>query len=131
MSVAWLLLNGFPEKTKNPYLIDDPKYGLKEGGTMNLKFETVCFTALAFFMVLILGAYSAPAFDLVTIVGEVNVSNQIVSEGEIYEIDDTPQGDDLVKNYIGQKVKVTGKLRIEGDMRILEVTKFEMAREVL
>ena len=98
---------------------------------MNRKFETIFCAALAFFMVLILGSYSAPAFDIVTIVGEINSSNQIIVEGEIYEVDDTPQGDDLVENYIGKKVKVTGKLRIEGDMRILEVTNFELVREVL
>ena len=46
-------------------------------------------------------------------------------------MDDTPQGDDLVKNHIGQTVKVTGKLRIEGDMRILDVTKFEVVKELL
>jgi hypothetical protein len=40
-------------------------------------------------------------------------------------VDDTPKGDDLVKSYIGQKVKVTGKMRIEGDMRILEITALE------
>ena len=62
-------------------------------------------------------------------VGEVNDTNQIISDGEIYEVDDTPQGDDLVKNYIGRKVRVTGKLRIEGDMRILEVTAFEAVKE--
>ena len=36
-----------------------------------------------------------------------------------------------VKKGTGKKVKVTGKLRIEGDMRIMEVTKFERVREVL
>jgi hypothetical protein len=98
---------------------------------MNRKIETVFLVALVFFMVQILGSFSAPAFDVITIVGVVNGSNQIISEGEIFEVDYTPQGEDLKKNCIGKKVKVTGKLRIEGDMRILEVTKFEMVREIL
>ena len=98
---------------------------------MNRKLETASFVALVFFAVLIIGSFSVGAFDVVTIVGEVNGSNQIESEGEIYEIDDTPQGDDLVKNYIGKKVKVTGKLRIEGDMRVLDVTNFEVYKESL
>jgi len=93
--------------------------------------ETALLIALVFFMVLNIGSFPALAFDVITIVGEVNDANQIVSDGEIYEVDDTPQGDDLVKNYIGQKVKVTGKLRIEGDMRIVDVTKFEVVKEWL
>ena len=98
---------------------------------MNRKIKIFFLVALVFFMVQIIGPFSAPAFDIITIAGVVNGSNQIIVEGEIFEVDYTPQGEDLVKNYIGKKVKVTGKLRIEGDMRILEVTKFEMVREVL
>jgi hypothetical protein len=74
-------------------------------------------------------SFPVSAFDNVTIVGEVNDSNQIIVDGETYEVDDTPEGNDLMKNYIGQKVKVTGKLRIEGDMRVLDVTKFEVVKE--
>ncbi|MEE4602534.1 MAG: hypothetical protein V2J65_14735 [Desulfobacteraceae bacterium] len=70
-------------------------------------------------MAISIGAFSISAFDVIKIVGEINDANQIISDGEIYEVDDTPQGDDLVKKYVGQKVKVTGKMRIEGDMRIL------------
>ena len=95
---------------------------------MKRKIETASFVAIVFFMASIIGAFSVMAFDIVTIVGEVNSSNQIIAEDEIYEVDDTPQGDDLVKNYVGQKVKVTGKLRIEGDMRVLDVTKFEVVK---
>ena len=96
---------------------------------MNGKIETAPLIALVFSIVLIIGSLPVPAFDVVTIVGKVNGTNQIISDGEIYEVDDTPQGDDLVKNYIGQKVKVTGKMRIEGDMRILDVTAFEIIEE--
>ena len=95
---------------------------------MNRKTETVLLIAAVFFMVLNIGSIPVMAFDVITIVGEVNGTNQIVSDGEVFEVDDTPQGDDLVKNYIGQKVKVTGKLRIEGDMRIVDVTKFEITK---
>jgi len=98
---------------------------------MNRKTETVLLIAAVFFMVLNIGSFPVMAFDVITIVGEVNGTNQIVSDGEVFEVDDTPQGDDLVKNYIGKKVKVTGKLRIEGDMRIVDVTKFEITKEGL
>lgn len=97
---------------------------------MGRKVEILPLTAFVFVAVLFICAYSVPAFDVVTIVGEVNDSNQIVVEGEIYEVDDTPKGDDLVKNYVGEKVKVTGKLRLEGDMRILEVTQFGIVKGI-
>ena len=98
---------------------------------MNRKAETALLIIFVFFMVLNIGSFPVLAFDVITIVGEVNDANQIISDGDIYEVDDTPKGDDLVKNYIGQKVKVTGKLRIEGDMRIVDVTTFEVAKEWL
>jgi hypothetical protein len=98
---------------------------------MNRKTVTAQLITIVFFMVPIIGSFPVSAFDVVTIVGEVKDSNQIVVDGEIYEVDDTPQGDALVKNHVGQKVKVTGKLRIEGDMRILDVTEFEVVKELL
>ena len=96
---------------------------------MNRIIKTTSLIAFVFFMVLIIGSFPVLAFDVITIVGEVNDSNQIVVDGDIYEVDDTPEGDDLVKNYISRKVKVTGKLRIEGDMRIMDVTAFEVVGE--
>ena len=69
------------------------------------------------------------ATDMVTIIGEVSETNQIVVEGDIYEVDDTPLGDDLVKNYIHQKVQVIGKLSIEGDMRIIAVKSFKIVEK--
>jgi len=69
------------------------------------------------------------ATDIVTIIGEVNETNQIVVDGEIYEVDDTPAGDDLVKNYIHQKVEVIGKLSIDGDMRIIAVKSFKIVEK--
>ena len=98
---------------------------------MNRKIATAQLIAFVFFIGPTIGSSPVSAFDVVTIVGEVNDSNQIVVDGEIYEVDDTPQGDALVKNHIGQKVKVTGKLRIEGDMRVLEVTEFEVVKAML
>jgi hypothetical protein len=93
---------------------------------MYRKMNTTSLTAVVGLMVLIVGSFPVCAFDVVTIVGKVSPTNQIAVGDEIYEVDDTPQGNDLVKNYIGKKVKVTGKLRIEGDMRIIDVTKFEV-----
>jgi hypothetical protein len=92
-------------------------------------FKIAFLISLSFIVVFVFGSRPIQAFDVVTIVGEVNNTNQIISDGDIYEVDDTAQGDNLVKKYTGQKVKVTGKLRIEGDMRILEVTAFEVVKE--
>ena len=66
---------------------------------------------------------------MITMVGEVNDANQIISDGKIYEVDDTPQGDDLVKNHISKKVKVTAKIGIERDMGILDVTAYKVVEE--
>jgi hypothetical protein len=69
------------------------------------------------------------ASDIVKIVGEVNDAHQIVTDGEVFEVDDTPEGNDLVTNYISQRVEVTGKLRIEGDMRVITVKEFRTMEE--
>ena len=95
---------------------------------MYRKMNTTSLMAVVCFMALIVGSFPVRAFDVVTIVGKVNHTNQIAVGDEIYEVDDTPQGNDLVEHYIGQRVKVTGKLRIEGDMRIIDVTKFEVVK---
>lgn len=99
---------------------------------MKPKFTTmtlmVHFMAAAF----ILGSVPAAAEEI-TIVGEVNDNNQIVvggvAGGKIYEVDDTPQGNDLVANYISQKVKVTGSVRLVDGMPVLAVRNFEMVPE--
>jgi hypothetical protein len=96
---------------------------------MKRKIEVMVSTVLFLFMVLITGSSPILASDVVTIVGEVNDSNQIIADEMVFEVDDTPQGDNLVKNYIGKTVKVTGKLNVEGDMRIIAVKAFEVVEE--
>jgi hypothetical protein len=94
---------------------------------MNRKIEGM--VAVAFF--LFMGTIIIPSHPLaseITVVGVVNDSNQIVADEVIFEVDDTPEGDNLVTNYIGKTVKVTGKLNIEGDMRIISVKEFEVIK---
>lgn len=62
----------------------------------------------------------------ITIVGEVNDSYQIVADGQIYEVAETPIGDDLVKNYIAEKVAVTGTVEETDEMKIITVTSFKV-----
>jgi hypothetical protein len=65
----------------------------------------------------------------VTLVGEVNDNQEIVTDGQIYTVGDSKVGDDLVDNYISQKVKVVGKV-IEGEEgEIIIVESFEVVEE--
>jgi hypothetical protein len=73
-------------------------------------------------------SYRAFAGDI-TIIGEVNDTQQIVAEGQIYEVASTPKGDDLVLNYIAVKVKVTGTVEEKEDMKIITVKSFNAVPE--
>jgi hypothetical protein len=99
---------------------------------MKPKFAMMTITVLFLAVVFIL--YSIPAAaEEITVVGEVNDNNEIVVSGagggKIYEVDDTPQGNDLVVNYISQKVKVTGSVRMVDGMPVLAVREFEVVPE--
>jgi hypothetical protein len=92
---------------------------------MNRKIAAI----VAVVLLLLIGSAIPPspsAASDITIVGVVNDSSQIVADEMIFEVDDTREGNKLVTDYIGQTVKVTGKLNIEGDMRIISVQKFEV-----
>ena len=95
---------------------------------MKRNFKAIVVVAVFLLLGVAINPSPLPASD-VTIVGEVNDSNQIVADEVIFEVDDTPEGKNLVTNYIGKTVKVTGKLNIEGDMRIIAVKKFEVVEE--
>ena len=95
---------------------------------MNRKVEILVVVTVALAAAVILSSSPLTASDF-TIIGEINDSNQIVADEMIFEVDDTPEGDNLVKNYKNKKVKVTGKLTIEGDMRIIAVKEFEVVEE--
>ena len=67
--------------------------------------------------------------EKVTLIGEVNDNHQIVADNEIYDVDDNAMGDDLVLNYIAQKVKVVGQLRESEESKIITVESFEVVGE--
>ena len=54
---------------------------------------------------------------------------QIVADRQIYEVDENALGDDLVLNYVSEKVKVTGFVTEKDDMKIITVKSFELAPE--
>jgi hypothetical protein len=73
---------------------------------------------------------TAPALaGEVTLIGEVNDSYQLESNGQIYEIADTPKGNDLAENYISAKVKVTGTIEAKNDMKTITVSDFQVVPE--
>ena len=65
----------------------------------------------------------------VTLVGEVNDNYQIMADGQVYEIADTPAGNELAENHISEKVKVTGTLEERDDMKIITVISYELVAE--
>jgi Neuraminidase (sialidase) len=72
----------------------------------------------------------AAAAGSTTIEGEVNDSYQIVaSDGQVYEVTDTTEGNDLVENHMGEKVKVTGTVEQDGDTKVITITTFQVIEE--
>ena len=67
--------------------------------------------------------------DVVTIIGEVNDAQQIVANNQLYEVAENALGDDLVYNYISERVKVTGSVEEKDDMKIITVMSFEVVPE--
>jgi hypothetical protein len=65
----------------------------------------------------------------VTLVGEINDTYQLVANGRIYDIAETAEGDDLVRNYVSVKVKVTGLLQKGEEIDIVTVRTFEVVDE--
>jgi hypothetical protein len=65
----------------------------------------------------------------ITLIGEVNDNYQIVADNHIYEVDNNAVGDDLVVNYIAQKVKVIGQLKESDEQKIITVESFEVVEE--
>jgi hypothetical protein len=104
------------------------KIGYEEDFSMQGR-NKIIFYGLLFISVSFLAfSYLAFAGDI-TIVGEVNDTQQIVADGQIYEVANTPAGDDLVINYIAVKVKVTGTVEEKEDMKIITVKSFSAVPE--
>lgn len=82
------------------------------------------------FMLLFLWIFATPSLaNEVTIVGEVNNSYQIVTDGQIYEVAENKIGNDLVTNYISQTVKITGTIEEKDEVKIITVTTFKVVTE--
>ena len=81
-------------------------------------------------MSIVVWMFAVPALaDKVTLIGEVNDNQEIVAEDQIYTVGDSAVGDDLVRNYISQRVKVVGRI-VEGEEgKIIIVEFFEVVEE--
>lgn len=79
-------------------------------------------------LLFLLMAVPALAGD-VTLVGEVNDNYQLVSNGQVYEIADTPKGNEMAENFISAKVKVTGTVEEKNEMKTITVASFEVVPE--
>ena len=79
---------------------------------------------------IIVWMFAVPALaDKVTLIGEVNDNQEIVTEGQIYRIGDSVVGDDLALNYISQRVKVVGRIAEDDEGKIITVESFEVLDE--
>jgi len=64
----------------------------------------------------------------ITIKGEVNDNYQIIAEdGQVYEVADTDKGNEVVLQYVGKIVKVTGTIKeSDGKEKTITVTSYEV-----
>lgn len=62
-------------------------------------------------------------------VGEVNDTLQLVTDEQIYDIEDNEIGNRLVYEHIGDRVEVTGTVKQVDDVMIITVTYFKVIPE--
>jgi hypothetical protein len=65
----------------------------------------------------------------ITLVGEVNDNYQLYANGQLYEVAETPEGNDLVLNYISMKVEVVCTVEEQKDVKIITVRSFMVVPE--
>ena len=81
-------------------------------------------------VMLVVFCVAAPAFAAeMTLIGEVNDNYQLESDGQVYEIADTPKGNEMAENFISTKVKVTGTVEEKDNVKTITVVNFEVMPE--
>lgn len=82
--------------------------------------------SMIMFVLVVLVPLVGVATESVKIEGEVNANYQIVdSSGQVFEVADTDEGNDMVENHTGEKVNVTGTIEKDGDVQIITVMSYE------
>ena len=78
---------------------------------MNRKIRNILFAVVGIFVLTFIGPNYLLARN-VTIVGEINDQNELVSseDGAVYEVAEGEIGDKLIYEHRGEKIKVFGKL---------------------
>jgi len=64
-----------------------------------------------------------------TVIGQVNDNFQILSGGQVYEIADTTEGNNLAEDHISDIVKVTGTLEERDGMKIITVISVQVIKK--
>jgi hypothetical protein len=113
---------------KLAYLLLYSHYDANGGAEMKIKTTKTNICSIATVVAIIFFLPVCWAAE-VTIIGEVNDMRQIVADKQIYEVDENALGDELVYDYISEKVKVTGIITERDDMKIITVTSFEVVPE--
>lgn len=81
---------------------------------------------LFIFAIVVLGPLSGMASEAVEIEGEVIENYQLVDDnGQLFEIADTTQGNELAEKHIGEKVRVTATIEKDDDYQVIVVTSFQ------
>jgi hypothetical protein len=62
-------------------------------------------------------------------IGEVNDTYQLVTDDQIYEIDENEIGNTLVYDHKGERVEVTGTLKEVNGLKVIAVTSFVIISE--
>ncbi len=92
--------------------------------------KAIKLTVLIAFVMTALIPACVLAAETVSIEGEVNDSFQIVAgNGQVYEVANTTKGNELVENYIGEKVKVSGTVEKDGEVQVITVMTFQTLAE--
>jgi hypothetical protein len=92
-------------------------------------YRKMLLVSLALMILMFLFSATPALAGELTLTGEVNDNYQLISNGEVYEIADTPKGNEMAENFIGAKVKATGSVKEDNGMKTLTVTAFEVMPE--
>jgi len=67
--------------------------------------------------------------EVIILVGEINDTGQLAADGDIFDIEPTDLGEDLIQNYISLKVKVECTVREGEELKIITVKSFQVVEE--
>jgi len=94
-------------------------------------FKKQCVICLIIFIAFIFSVLSLShaQTEVITLVGEINDTGQLVAEGDIFDIAPNDLGNDLVQNYISIKVKVECTVQEGEELKIITVKRFQIVDE--